>query len=69
MNDEESKIMGKIGLALRIFTDIDSPAYTEREKAWAVWVVMGMSTHNGIKKDEMLEVIRWLWNQHYEIED
>lgn len=30
---------------------------------------MKMPTHNGVKKDSMLSVIKWLWHKIYEIED
>ena len=56
-----------IGRAVAVFSDIDNDEYTEEEKALAIYYVMKMPTHNGVKKDWMLSVIKWLWNKCYEI--
>lgn len=48
-----------------IFADIDSDNYSEEEKALAIYEVLNMPTHMGIKKDEMLRVIKWLWDKCY----
>ena len=54
------------GLAILIFSDIKNPVFAEKEKALAIYKVLGMPTHNGVTKDKMLEVIQWLWDQRYE---
>lgn len=56
--------MGNIGIgqALAIFSDIENPGFSEEIKALAIYKVLEMPTHNGVTKDKMLEVIRWLWN-------
>ena len=56
------------GRAVMIFNDINNDVFSENEKGLAIWTVMNMPTHNGITKDKMIEVIRWLWNQSFEIE-
>ena len=43
-----------------LFQNIRSQAHSLEEKAAAIKVVCEMPTHNGITKDQMLEVIRWL---------
>ena len=54
--------------AICIFSNIKSDEYTEVEKGIAIYEVMKMPTHNGIKKSGMMEVINWLWNKLYELE-
>ena len=49
------------GRAILVFCDIENPGFGEKEKALAVYKVLQMPTHNGVTKDKMLEVIRWLW--------
>ena len=58
-----------IGKSTAIFEDINSDKYSNEEKALAIYDVMKMPTHNGVKKDSMLSVIKWLWHKIYEIED
>lgn len=58
-----------IGRATAIFEDVNSDEYSDEEKALAIYDVIKMPTHNGVKKDSMLSVIEWLWNKCYEIED
>lgn len=57
-----------IGKSTAIFEDINSDEYSNEEKALAIYDVMKMPTHNGVKKDSMLSVIKWLWHKIYEIE-
>ena len=57
-----------IGKACAIFYQLNSDKYTEEEKALAIYEVMNMPTHNGIKKDVMLEAIKWLFDKAFEIE-
>lgn len=59
----------KIGKACAIFLQIDSEEYTVIEKGEAIYHVMNMPTHNGIKKDVMLSVIKWLFNQCFSLEE
>lgn len=55
--------------ATRIFKNIYiADDKTFEEKGEAILEVMGMETHNGITKEEMLNVIRWLWNQCFTLE-
>lgn len=58
-----------IGKSTAIFEDINSDEYSNEEKALAIYDVMKMPTHNCVKKDSMLSVIKWLWHKIYEIED
>lgn len=51
----------KIGKACAIFLNIDSPDYGPNEKGRAIQIVTDMATHNGVSKDSMLRVIKWLW--------
>lgn len=55
--------------ATAVFEDINSDEYSDEEKALAIYDVIKMPTHNGVKKDSMLSVIKWLWHKIYEIED
>lgn len=52
----------RIGKACAIFLNIDSPDYSPNEKGRAIQMVADMPTHNGITKDSMLRVIKWLWS-------
>jgi hypothetical protein len=56
------------GKAMAIFIQIDSDKYSDIEKALAIYYVMKAPTHMSIKKDYMLNVIKWLWNNLYEIQ-
>lgn len=58
-----------VSKAMIIFTNINSNAFTDEQKAIAIHQVVNMATHNAIKKDDMLEVIRFLWDKLYEIEE
>lgn len=55
-----------IGKAMAIFHNINSDKYSETEKAMAIYRVMHMETHNAVTKASMLNVIRWLWDSHFE---
>ena len=54
------------GKALAVVIQIDSDKFTDEEKAEAIYHVMNAPTHNSITKDNMLNVIKWLWHKHYE---
>lgn len=56
-----------IGKARAIFEDINNTEYSEAEKGLAIYMVSYMETHNSVTKASMLEVIKWLWDRHYEI--
>lgn len=43
-----------------IFYEIDSDEYTLEEKREAIFKIVGMATHNSIRKDAMLRVIKFL---------
>jgi hypothetical protein len=58
-----------IGKACAIFLQIESDQYTDRDKEVAIYLVMNMPTHNGITKDSMLRVIKWMFAQNYTIEE
>ena len=56
--------------AILIFRDIKNPARASiSEKALAIYHVCHMPTHNSITKDEILDVLWWLWDQHFEMND
>lgn len=54
------------GKAMAIVIQIDSDEFTDEEKATAIYLVMNAPTHNSITKDNMLKVIKWLWDKSYE---
>lgn len=54
--------------AYMIFTDIENDKYSEEEKIMAVYIIMNMETHNSITKADMLNAVKWMWNDHYEVE-
>ena len=58
-----------IGKACAIFQQIDSNKYTDIEKGEAIRQVLKMPTHNSVNKDTLLNVIKWLFNQMYEVND
>lgn len=49
-----------IGTARWIFERINQGPYTDEEKLEAIKNVVGMETHNAIKKADMVTAIRWL---------
>ena len=55
------------GEAYAIFQNIDSPDYSDEEKGLAVLKIVNMETHNSIRKDDMLKVIRWLLELSFEL--
>lgn len=58
-----------VNKAVAIFTNINSNNFTDDEKAIAIHQVVNMATHNAIKKDDMLVVIKFLWDKLYEIQE
>ena len=59
----------KIGKAVAIFWNIDSKEYTDDEKLTAIYLVLGMETHNGTTKEKILKAFRWLFNHTVIIEE
>lgn len=57
-----------LGTAQTIFENIDSDKYTVEEKCLAIYMIMNQDTHNGVRKADVLKVLRWLWNQHFELQ-
>ena len=55
----------KAGKALVIFSDINNGNYSIEEKQAAILKILSMPTHNGVKKEWMLEVIQWLWDRDF----
>lgn len=58
-----------IGKAVAIFENIDSPEFSDEEKAEAIWLVLNMPTHNSISKDNILKAFKWLFLQFYDVEE
>lgn len=56
-----------MGDAYFIFQNINADNITDAEKALAVKKIAEMETHMGVTKAMMLEVIRWLLDQAFEI--
>jgi len=54
-----------LGRALGIFHDIWNPDVTDEEKGDAIRIVMGMGNHRGIRREAMVEVIRYLLQVAY----
>lgn len=54
--------------ACAIVNNWESELWTEHERAMAAYFVLfEMVTRNGISKDKLVEVGKWLWNQHFEL--
>ena len=58
-----------IGKAVAICENLDSEKYSLEEKALAIREVMNMPTHMGVKKDTLIEMIKWLWNFNLEVSE
>ncbi len=54
------------GKACAIFDQINDDKFDELQKAEAILRVVTMPTHNGIAKDSMVAVIKYLWEKLYE---
>jgi len=57
-----------IGKATSIFKNITSEEFTVTEKLQAIRKVLNMPTHNGISKEQILNALDWLLDQHCKIE-
>ena len=51
-----------IGKAVAIFQSINHTDWTDYERLEAIDKVLGMATHYGITKDQILEAFRWVQN-------
>lgn len=57
------------GEAVAIFQDIWNDDRTDEEKGLAIILVSEMETHNSVTKNQMLEVIKWLWSRSFELRE
>lgn len=57
------------GDAIAIVKNIEKAPFTDNQKAIAIYKVMEMPTHMSITKDDMFNVIKWLWNKHYTFDE
>lgn len=56
-----------LGDAYAIFANIDTVELADEVKGLAVWRIARMETHNGVTKDMMVKVIRWLVGLCFEV--
>ena len=49
-----------MGDAYIIFRSIDAPGVEDELKGLAIWKIANLETHNGVTKDMMVKVIRYL---------
>lgn len=56
----------KIREAWVLIKNINTDKYTDEEKGTAIKMVVDMPTHNSITKEELLNVIRYLWDLCFE---
>ena len=56
------------GRVMLVWQNIDSPFFTDEEKDEAIREVLDLATHNGIKKDDILNACEYLWNKVFEVE-
>lgn len=54
-----------LGMAGWVFHNINDPAIDDRTKKEAIKVIVGLDTHNGVKKDDMIDALRYLYNKAY----
>lgn len=69
--EEQAEIQEKIRRmsytdACIIFKKIDSPDVADELKGAAIRKILGLETHNGITKTDMLKAIRYLFNLCFE---
>lgn len=58
--------MINFGQAYTIFQNLDSDEYTDEAKGLAIYMIMNLDTHNGVKKADILKALKWLWHKHFE---
>ena len=56
-----------MGDAYIIFSDIDDPGIEDEVKGMAIWKIINLETHNGVTKDMMLKVIRYLMGLAFDL--
>lgn len=56
----------KYGYAIEIIENLDK--HTDDEIILAIYTILNMATIMAVKKDSLLNVIRWLFNKFYEVE-
>lgn len=56
----------KYGTAIEIIENLDK--HTDDEIILAIYTILNMVTIMAVKKDNLLKVIRWLFNKFYEVE-
>lgn len=57
------------GKAMAIVKNINNAECTDTKKAHAIYLVMNMPTHMSITKDELINVIKWLWHYSWEFKE
>lgn len=57
------------GRVMLVWQNIDSPFFKDEEKGEAIRHVLDLSTHNGIKKADILKACEYLWNKVFEVEN
>lgn len=50
-----------------ILNDINSPFFSDEDKAYCIRLMLDLTTHNGITKDLILQWCDWLWNQSFNL--
>ena len=56
-----------IGKACEICSNINNCDLSEEEKGLAIYVMMNMETHNGITKETLLGVIKYLHEKVFDV--
>lgn len=56
------------GRVMFVWQNIESTFFTDEEKGEAIRHVLDLATHNGIKKDDILNACEYLWNKVFEVE-
>lgn len=60
------KVPMRTGVAVGLFSDINTEKYTDEEKLEAIEIVMRSRDFAGAKRDAMKDVIWWLWKKNVE---
>ena len=55
------------GEAYAICDRIDSDEYSDQEKGTAIYIVLNMETHNGVTKDNLLGIVKYLFNLCFDV--
>ena len=55
------------GMAIEIIENLDK--HTDKEIALAIYKILNMVTIMAVKKDSLLNVVRYLFNKCYEVEE